>query len=69
MINLAWPRAEVYGNDKWYYQWGAFVFVGILAGVGIVYYLVALRGRPATVLAEHRAGATAAPFGTVGEEV
>jgi amino acid transporter len=68
MINLAWPRAEVYGNDKWYYQWGAFVFVGILGGVGIIYYLVALRGRPATVLAEHRAGAAAAPFGAVGEE-
>jgi urea carboxylase system permease len=69
MINLAWPRAQVYGNDRWYYQWGAFVFVGILAGVGIVYYLVALRGRPATVLAEHRAGSAATTIGTVGEEV
>jgi amino acid transporter len=66
MINLAWPRAQVYGNDKWYFQWGAFVFVGILAGVGIVYYLVALRGRPAAVLAEHRA--QAATIGAVGEE-
>jgi len=59
MINLAWPRPAVYGNDKWYFQWGAFTFVGLLGGVGIVYYLVKLRGRPATVLAEHRAGPTA----------
>src|SRR5215467_2673138 len=68
MINLAWPRAQVYGNDRWYYQWGAFVFVGILAGVGIVYYLIALRGRQVTVLAEHRAGPAAATIGAVGEE-
>jgi len=66
MINLAWPRAAVYGNDKWYYQWGAFVFVGLLGGVGIVYYLIALRGRQTTVLAEHRA--SPAPVGAVGEE-
>src|SRR6516164_2529854 len=68
MINLAWPRAQVYGNDRWYYQWGAFVFVGILGGVGAVYYLVALRGRPATVLAEHRASAAPAGVRAVGEE-
>ena len=68
MINLAWPRVSVYGGDHWYYQWGAFVFVGLLGGVGIVYYLVALRGRPATVLAEHRAGPADATIGAVGEE-
>ena len=68
LINLAWPRAAVYGGDHWYYQWGAFVFVGILGGAGIVYYLMALRGRPATVLAEHQAGAASATIGAVGEE-
>src|SRR5690242_19464096 len=68
MINLAWPRAQVYGNDKWYYQWGAFVFVGLLGGVGAVYYLVALRGRPAAVLAEHRAGDEPAGVAASGEE-
>jgi urea carboxylase system permease len=67
MINLAWPRASVYGNDRWYYQWGAFVFVGILGGVGVAYYLIALRGRQTTVLAEHRADAPAG-IGVVGEE-
>ena len=68
MINLAWPRAAVYGNDRWYYQWGAFVFVGLLGGVGIVYYLIALRGRQTTVLAEHRASPAPAPVRAVGEE-
>ena len=67
MINLAWPRAQVYGGDHWYYRWGAFVFVGILGGVGVVYYLLALRGRPAAVLAEHRAGAAPAEV-AAGEE-
>jgi len=68
MINLAWPRAAVYGNDRWYYQWGAFVFVGLLGGVGAVYYLFALRGRPVSVVAEHRAAPLATPVGTIGEE-
>jgi urea carboxylase system permease len=56
MVNLFWPRAQVYGGDHWYYQWGAFVFVGLLGGIGAVYYLLVHRGRPTTVLAEHRAG-------------
>ena len=67
MINLAWPRPAVYGGDHWYYQWGAFVFVGILGGVGAVYYLFVLRGRGVTVLAEHRATAQAG-VGVLGEE-
>jgi urea carboxylase system permease len=58
MVNLAWPRPQVYGAGPWYYQWGAFVFVGLLGGVGAVYYLLVHRGRPATVLEEHRSGAT-----------
>jgi hypothetical protein len=51
LINLFWPRAQVYGGDHWYYQWGAFVFVGILGGVGAVSYLFVYRGRSVTVLA------------------
>jgi len=58
MVNLAWPRASVYGGDHWYYQWGAFVFVGLLGGVGALYYLLVHRGRPATVLEEHRSEST-----------
>jgi hypothetical protein len=67
MVNLAWPRAQVYGGDHWYYQWGAFVFVGVLAAVGAAYYLVVHRGRPAMVLAEHRAGAEPAVAGAGGD--
>jgi urea carboxylase system permease len=33
-INLAWPRAAVYGSDHWYFQWGAVVFVVVIAVVG-----------------------------------
>jgi urea carboxylase system permease len=54
ITNLVWPRAAVYGGGHWYYQWGAFVFIGLLGGVGAIYYLIAHRGRPAIVLPEHR---------------
>lgn len=56
LVNLAWPRPAVYGASAWYYQWGAFTFVGLLGGLGILYYLVVHRGHPARVLAEHQAG-------------
>ena len=68
MINLAWPRPAVYGADHWYFQWGAFTFTGVLGGVGIIYYLVRLRGRPAAVLAEHRAEAILPGAGAVADE-
>jgi urea carboxylase system permease len=54
VIDLAWPRAAVYGN-AWYYKWGAFVFIGVIVALGGVYYAVAQRGQDSRVLAEHRA--------------
>jgi len=42
--------------------------VGLLGGVGAVYYLFVLRGRQVTVLAEHRAVAAATAIPAVGEE-
>jgi urea carboxylase system permease len=66
LVNLAWPRVAVYGGDHWYYQWGAFVFVGLLGGVGAVYYVVVHRGRPARVLPEHRSGLAPAGIGGPG---
>jgi urea carboxylase system permease len=68
LVNLAWPRVAVYGGGHWYYQWGAFVFVGLLGGVGAVYYLLVLRGRPTMVLAEHRSGSVAAESGIAGQQ-
>jgi amino acid transporter len=67
MVNLAWPRPAVYGNSAWYYQWGAFVFVGVIAVVGGIYYFVVQRGRTDTVLAEHRSGPELATAGVTDE--
>jgi urea carboxylase system permease len=53
-LNLSWPRAEVYGDDHWYLQWIAFVFIGIVAVTGLAWYR--LRGRHQFgVLPEHLA--------------
>jgi urea carboxylase system permease len=35
-VNLAWPRASVYGSDHWYFQWGAVVFLVVVVAVGSV---------------------------------
>lgn len=47
-INLAWPRRAVYngtGPHHWYLQWGAFLYIGIIAGGGFAYYWFVKRGR------------------------
>jgi urea carboxylase system permease len=41
-LNLAWPRTAVYG-EPWYNTWGAFVYIGIILGAGLLWY--ALKGR------------------------
>ncbi|TQC50479.1 amino acid permease [Rhodococcus sp. WS4] len=41
-LNLAWPRPEVYGTP-WYNTWGAFVYIGIILGLGLLWY--AVKGR------------------------
>ena len=33
-INLIWPRAEVYGSDHWYFQWGALLVTVLIVAVG-----------------------------------
>ncbi len=55
VINLAWPRPDIYGSDHWYFQYGAFVFVGLVVVVGGLYYAIFQHGRESEVLAEHRA--------------
>jgi urea carboxylase system permease len=57
-LNLAWPRREVYNATEphhWYLQWGAFVFIGAIALVGLAYYLLRAR-HSGGVLPEHAAG-------------
>ena len=38
-LNLAWPRADVYG-EPWYNTWGAFVYIGVILGAGLLWYFV-----------------------------
>ncbi len=54
-LNLAWPRRAIYNATEpyhWYLQWGAFVFIGAIALVGLAYYLLSARHRTG-VLPEH----------------
>ncbi len=41
-INLAWPRESLYGLP-WYNTWGAFVYIAVILGTGLLWY--ALKGR------------------------
>jgi len=53
-LNLAWPREAVYGAP-WYNTWGAFVYIGVILGAGLLWY--AWRGRHHIgTLASHAAG-------------
>ncbi|MFH8381311.1 APC family permease [Kitasatospora sp. NPDC018058] len=38
-VNLAWPRAAVYGDDHWYFQWGAVLFTAVITAIGLGLYL------------------------------
>ncbi len=55
MVNLLWPRGEVYNPSApfhWYLKWGALLFIAVVVGGGILYYRVRLR-HTSGVLAEH----------------
>jgi urea carboxylase system permease len=52
-LNLAWPRSAVYG-DPWYNTWGAFVYIGVIFGAGLLWYFVKGRHHIGT-LASHQA--------------
>src|SRR3954464_12163588 len=64
IVNLAWPRDAVYGNDHWYFQYGAFTCIGFFVIVGGLYYLFVQRDKAAEPLPEHRAEIDAALAGT-----
>jgi urea carboxylase system permease len=42
-VNLAWPRAEVYGSDHWYFQWGGVLVTALIIVVGGVMLTVRRR--------------------------
>ena len=41
-INLAWPREALYGAP-WYNTWGAYVYIAVILGTGLLWY--AVKGR------------------------
>lgn len=53
-FNIAWPRTAVYGT-KWYFQYGAYEFIGASFVIGCLYYFLVQRNKSDAVLAEHRA--------------
>ncbi|KPI21492.1 hypothetical protein OK074_1097 [Actinobacteria bacterium OK074] len=62
-LNLLWPRDSVYNATApfhWYLQWGAVLFVGIIAGGGFAYYWFIQRHKTG-VLESHRLEETAPP--------
>ena len=66
-LNLAWPRASVYGTP-WFNTWGAFVYIGIIFGAGFLWYVTVGR-RHIGVLASHStsAASTSTPVPTADE--
>jgi urea carboxylase system permease len=52
-VNLAWPREAVYGAG-WYNAWGAFIYIGVILGLGLIWYAVKGRHHLGT-LASHAA--------------
>jgi urea carboxylase system permease len=62
-LNLAWPRREIYnatGEQHWYLQWAAFVFIGAIVVTGLAWFLLRQRKRTG-VLPEHAVVIDAAP--------
>ena len=59
IINLAWPRAAVYGSDHWYYQWGGVVFTTVIVLVGALYYVLRQHDRAAESAIEAEVAAEA----------
>ncbi len=47
-LNLAWPREYVYGAG-WYNSWGAFIYIGVILGGGLLWYFVKGRNHIGTL--------------------
>ena len=63
VINIAWPRMEVYNPVEpfhWYLQWGAVLFVVVTLGLGLAYYWLVQRHKIG-ILAAHAAVVDEAP--------
>jgi hypothetical protein len=62
IVNMSWPRAEIYGTDPWG-RFAAVLATGVLLGLGGICHL-AVRRRGAGILAEHAANVDAVNPGT-----
>ncbi|MFZ0388145.1 MAG: APC family permease, partial [Solirubrobacteraceae bacterium] len=49
-FNIAWPRKVVYGT-KWYFQFGAYEFIGASILIGCLYYFIVQRHKSESQLA------------------
>ena len=65
IVNMAWPREEVYGS-AWYERFAALLFTAALLGAGGAYYWLVQRHKTG-VLPEHRAAAPAGAAGLDGQ--
>jgi amino acid transporter len=58
IINLAWPRAQVYnylGASHWYWKWIAPITMAVTVIIGLIYYYTVQVKKSPDVLEEHRA--------------
>lgn len=53
IVNMSWPRAEIYGTDPWG-RFAALISTGVLLGLGAAYYLAFQRKRTG-ILPDHAA--------------
>jgi urea carboxylase system permease len=53
-FNIAWPRAAVYGNAHWYFQYGAYLFIGAVIVIGAIWYFSVYARKPIEVIESHR---------------
>ncbi len=65
-FNIAWPRTAVYGT-KWYFQFGAYIFIGGSFIIGCLYYFLIQRHKTDAMLAEHRAETPDLPIEHFGD--
>lgn len=59
VVDVAWPRVVIYGNDHWYLQYGALTVCGLLLVTGVPYYwFKQRRAEFGRVVEEHRPDAS-----------
>jgi hypothetical protein len=52
LLNLIWPRNEIYGAGN--YKYGGLIAVGVVLGIGLVYFYGVQQSKPIQVVEEHR---------------